>query len=121
MRIARVLANLLDNAFKYSPADAPVALSLIADRSDGGAWAVLTVRDNGLGIPPDDLPHIFERFYRGSNVRRHTGGNGIGLAGARQIVEQHGGTIDVTSQPGVGTLVTVRLPLQADPDRPAVA
>jgi signal transduction histidine kinase len=80
------------------------------DDPDRTAWAVLSVEDNGVGIPAADLPHIFERFWRGSNVGG-TVGAGIGLAGARQIVEQHGGTIAVASTEGKGSTVTVRLPL----------
>ncbi len=76
---------------------------------DGGSWLILQVADQGIGIPEPDLPHIFERFRRGSNA---TGiaGSGIGLAGARQIVEQHGGTITVESRLGEGATITVRLP-----------
>jgi signal transduction histidine kinase len=77
---------------------------------------VLTVRDEGLGIPASDLPHVFERFHRGSNVERISG-TGIGLAGAKDIVEQHGGTISVASSEGHGTTVVVRLPLAASEDR----
>jgi signal transduction histidine kinase len=69
------------------------------------------VRDHGIGIPQEDLAHIFERFHRGRNVGGETLGTGIGLSGARQIVEQHGGTIEVTSEEGVGTTFTVRVPL----------
>jgi signal transduction histidine kinase len=71
---------------------------------------VLTVQDHGVGIPPGDLPTIFERFRRGSNVER-IAGSGLGLAGTRQIVTQHGGTITIESAVGSGSTVTVRLPL----------
>jgi signal transduction histidine kinase len=101
-----MLANLLDNAVKYSPEHQEIGVSLATDNG----WAVLTVRDHGLGITADDLPHVFERFYRGSNVPSDAPGTGLGLAGARQIVEQHGGTIELESEPAVGTLVRVRLP-----------
>src|SRR5204862_6429143 len=74
------------------------------------AWATLQVQDRGLGIPAADLPYVFERFRRGSNVGR-IGGTGIGLAGAKQIVEQHDGSIAAGSAEGEGTTVTVRLPL----------
>jgi len=76
-----------------------------------GAWAVLAVRDRGLGIPPADLPHLFERFHRGGNVVGRIAGTGIGLVSARQIVEQHGGTIAVQSELGKGSTFTIRLPL----------
>jgi signal transduction histidine kinase len=107
-RVQRVVANLIGNAIKYSPAGGEVIVSVEVD----GDAAVLTVRDEGLGIPAADLPHIFERFHRGSNVERISG-TGIGLAGAKDIVEQHGGRIAVTSIEGRGTTVAVRLPLSA--------
>ena len=110
VRLARVIDNLVANALKYSPSTAPVEIVIARE---GEAEAVLRVRDEGVGIPAGDLPHIFERFYRGSNVGAYTPGTGIGLAGARQIVEQHGGTITVESVEGQGTTVTVRLPLTA--------
>lgn len=110
-RLERVVQNLLDNAIKYSPRGGDIVLRMTCeDDPDGKAWAVLSVQDNGVGIPAADLPHIFERFWRGSNVGA-TVGAGIGLAGARQIVEQHGGTIAVASTEGKGSTVTVRLPL----------
>src|SRR5262249_5930145 len=74
-------------------------------------WAYLTVRDDGIGIPAGDLPHVFERFRRAENVTGRIAGTGIGLAAARQIVEQHGGTIAVESVEGFGTTVTIWLPL----------
>ena len=111
-RVQRVLANLLANAIKYSPAGGDVVVTVDVE----GKWAVLTVRDEGLGIPASDLPHVFERFHRGSNVERISG-TGIGLAGAKDIVEQHGGTISVTSSEGHGTTVVVRLPLATSEDR----
>jgi signal transduction histidine kinase len=77
------------------------------------AWVVVEVRDAGLGIPAADLPHVFERFARGSNVAGRIGGSGVGLASVRQIVEQHGGTVSVQSEEAKGTTVTVRLPLAA--------
>jgi two-component system sensor histidine kinase BaeS len=69
----------------------------------------LTVADTGAGIPPEELPHIFERFYRGDRSR-HGPGTGLGLAIAREIAAAHGGTIDVASTVGAGTTVTVKLP-----------
>jgi PAS domain S-box-containing protein len=107
-RLARVLANLFGNALKYSPKGGDVVVRMCRD-SEG--WAVLTVDDQGLGIPPADLPRIFDRFYRGTNVVGSIPGTGIGLAGAKQIVEQHGGTIAVASEEGCGTTFTVRLPM----------
>lgn len=113
-RLERVLANLLSNAVKYSPDGGPILVEVAATRvGNGAAWAVLTVRDHGIGIPAADLPHVFERFRRGANAGQIVG-TGIGLAGAKQIVEQHGGTIAVVSDEGIGSAFTVRLPL--DPD-----
>ncbi len=110
-RLERVLANLLANAIKYSPTGGPVEVRLRREDTPAGAWAVLEVHDEGLGIPPEDLPHIFERFYRGRNVAATIPGTGLGLFVARQIVAQHGGTITAASTPGQGTTFTVRLPL----------
>lgn len=84
-RLERVVANLLANAIKYSPAGGDVVVSVDVDAES----AILTVRGTGLGIPATDIPHIFERFHRGSNVERISG-TGIGLASAKDIVERHG-------------------------------
>ena len=107
-RIGRVADNLLLNAIKYSPDGGDIAVSLARD----GLWAVMAIRDPGLGIPAADLPRIFERFHRGANVNRKISGSGIGLAGSKQIVEQHGGSIEVDSREGGGSTFTVRLPLE---------
>ncbi|MBV8086686.1 MAG: PAS domain-containing protein [Chloroflexi bacterium] len=110
-RLDRVLANLLTNAIKYSPPDGEITIGISRQTSKRGeAQALLSVQDRGRGIPSEDLPHIFERFYRGCNVDG-VPGSGIGLAGVRHIVERHGGLISVSSQPGAGTTFTVRLPL----------
>ncbi len=109
-RLGRVLGNLLDNALKYSEHDQEVTVELGED-GDGGA--IFSVRDRGVGIPTDDLPHVFDRFYRGRNAIEQAEGSGLGLAVARQIVEQHGGTVGIDSRPGGGTLVSVRLPREA--------
>ena len=110
-RIERVLSNLLGNAIKYSPASGEITVQVTREDDRDASWAVLVVRDTGLGIPAADLPHIFERYYRADNVRGRIQGTGIGLASVRQIVEQHGGTVTVESTEGVGSTVTVRLPL----------
>jgi signal transduction histidine kinase len=109
-RLSRVLANLLDNAVKYSPQGAAIEVHVGLVQRDGEAHALLRVRDRGRGIPPEDLGRVFDRFYRGSNVDDETSGSGLGLAVARQIVAQHGGAIEIDSQPGVGTVVTLRVP-----------
>jgi signal transduction histidine kinase len=109
-RLQRVLDNLLSNAMKYTPAGGEIRVSVERD----GSSAVLAVRDQGIGIPETDLPHVFERFRRGANVRGRIEGTGIGLAAAAQIVNEHAGSIDLHSREGQGTLVTVRLPLAMD-------
>jgi signal transduction histidine kinase len=111
-RLERVLDNLLSNATKYSPNDEEITVRT----ASAGAWAVLTVIDRGIGIREADLPHVFERYWRAVNVSRRFVGSGLGLAGARDIVEQHGGTISVQSVEGQGSTFTVRLPLP-DPDQ----
>ena len=73
---------------------------------------MLVVRDRGIGVPAAELPHIFEGFYRGSNVSDQIRGTGLGLAGVRQIVEQHGGAIMVDSQEGRGSRIAVELPMK---------
>lgn len=106
-RLRRVIGNLLGNALKYSPAGGDVAVSTAIQ--DG--WAVLGVRDHGVGIPAADLPFIFDWYRRGSNVADGVTGSGIGLAGAKRIIDQHGGTITVLSEEGGGSEFIVRLPL----------
>ena len=106
VRLERVVANLLGNAVKYSPAGGEVAVGLRRE----GRWAILTVADRGIGIPAADLPHVFAFRRRGGNVGAIRG-TGIGLAGVKQIVELHGGTIAVESAVGIGSTFTVRLPL----------
>ena len=110
-RLERVLDNVIGNAVKYSPDGGMVSIHLTSERRDNGDWVAVTISDEGVGIPADDLPHISQRFYRASNVLGRFAGSGIGLAGARQIVELHGGTIAIASEEGKGTTVTVELPL----------
>ncbi|MDQ3809664.1 MAG: ATP-binding protein [Chloroflexota bacterium] len=112
-RLQRVLDNLLSNAIKYSPEGGEVQVRLSRRQAESGPQAMLVVEDTGVGIPAADMPHIFERFRRAANVAELIHGTGIGLAGARRIVHQHGGTIQVQSQQGVGTKVTVTLPLRS--------
>jgi signal transduction histidine kinase len=106
-RLRRVLDNLIGNAIKYSPPGREITVEVAAH--DG--WATASVHDEGIGIPPADLPHIFEPFKRGSNVVGQVGGTGIGLASAHRIVVGHGGTLEASSTPGAGTTFVVRLPL----------
>jgi signal transduction histidine kinase len=122
-RLERVVDNLLSNALKYSAGEKSVRIWLKHEESKGLPQAVLSVNDKGIGIPAADLPTIFERFKRGSNVSKNVPGSGIGLAGVKQIVEQHGGSIEVESQEGEGSTFTVRLPLTSAESRsvPATA
>ena len=107
-RLERVVENLLSNGVKYSPAGGDITVSV--QRQDGSA--VVSVRDRGIGIPAADLPHMFERFRRAANVLGRIDGTGIGLSAAAHIVKQHGGSIDLESEEGEGTVVTVHLPLE---------
>ena len=109
-RLERALQNLLTNALKYSPHGGEIVVRVDQQDVDGCQWAVLEVEDHGLGIPADEVAGIFERFRRARNVTGRIPGTGIGLATARQIVEQHGGTIEVQSAEGKGTTFTLRLP-----------
>jgi len=109
-RLERVLVNLVTNAIKYSPEGGRIVLNLDRDTRDGHDSAVVRVTDSGIGIPANDLPLVFDRFYRGSNVGGIEGA-GIGLSGVWQIAEQHGGTVSVESAEGRGSTFTVRLPL----------
>jgi two-component system, OmpR family, sensor histidine kinase BaeS len=107
-RLAQICANLLSNARRYTPAGGSVVLAVHAERAE----ALLTVADTGVGIAKDDLPHIFERFWRADRSRsRATGGAGIGLAIVHSLVRAHGGTIQTQSEPGHGTTITIHMPL----------
>ena len=117
VRLERVLGNLLSNAVKYSPEGGIITVKVM---KEGDQWAVLSVEDQGVGIPADDLPHIFDRFHRAANIAGQIKGSGLGLASAHQIIKQHGGTITVTSQQGKGATFIVRLPLNP-PDEGANA
>lgn len=115
-RIAQLLENLIENAVKYSPEGGPVTLRLWHDEG----VAHLTVSDQGIGIPAEDLPHLFERFHRGANVDdRRFPGWGLGLSICRRIVEQHGGTITVSSREGAGSTFHVTVPSLPAPEEGA--
>ena len=106
-RLKQLLLILLDNALKYTPEQGQITLGL--QHKDG--QIEISVQDTGIGIAPEDVPHVFERFYRADPGRsRDPGGTGLGLSIAQWIVEQHGGSISLKSQPGQGTRVTVSLP-----------
>ena len=106
-RLGQVITNLLTNAIHYNRDAGEIR---VGTRSENGR-AILTVSDTGPGIATEDLPHLFERFYRADKSRgRAQGRSGLGLAIAKAIVDSHGGTIDVSSPPGQGATFTVRLP-----------
>ena len=109
-RINEVLGNLLSNAFKFTDRGGTVELGV--EGTDGEV--TITVKDSGAGIPPEQLPHIFEKFYQASNQSQAAArGTGLGLAIAREIVEAHGGSISVESSVGVGTTFSITLPVRA--------
>ena len=109
-QLKQVLINLLDNALKFTPKDGSISLDLEGSLDE----AKISISDTGVGVPPDDLPHLFERFHRGRNASQYAG-NGLGLAIAKAIVSTHGGRIAVQSSSGNGTVMTIFLPIsQAD-------
>ena len=116
-RLTRAIGNLLENAVKYSPNGGVIRVEVGVD--DEARTAVLAVHDQGLGILPIDVSRIFDRFERGSNVVGVIAGTGIGLASTRHVVDSHGGTIDVSSEPGRGSSFTIRLPMLAATDQNA--
>jgi two-component system, OmpR family, sensor histidine kinase BaeS len=103
-RIMQVIANILDNAIRHSPDGANITLEYLIHTDS----VVLTIRDTGTGIAPDDIPHLFTRFYRGTTPKGQ--GSGLGLAIAHAIITAHGGTITIDSILGQGTTVTIQLP-----------
>ena len=105
-KVERALHNLVSNAIKYSPSGGRVTIGLVAD--DEGT--TISVSDAGIGIPQADLPRIFDRFHRGSNVVGQIGGIGLGLTSVLRAVEAHGGRIEVSSREGEGTTFTIHLP-----------
>jgi two-component system sensor histidine kinase MprB len=104
--LTRAISNLLDNAVKWSGPDDPIEVSVAA--------GVCSVRDYGAGIAPQDLPHVFDRFYRAADARTLPG-SGLGLAIVRQVAEAHHGTVTAEAAPGGGTIVAIRLPLIPTP------
>jgi signal transduction histidine kinase len=106
-QLKQALVALVDNAYKYTPYEGQIALSLT--KRDG--WAIIQVHDSGIGIFPEDLPHIFERFYRADRARtRNQGGSGLGLAIVQSIAQEHHGSVEVESTPGRGSTFTLKIP-----------
>ena len=111
-RMIQVLNNLVENAIRYTPAGGRVVVSTGKKEAESQVWATAVVTDTGMGIPEEELPHIFDRFFRGVEPRSmQISGTGLGLAIVKEIVELHGGRVTVESQVGVGTTFTVWLPL----------
>ncbi len=111
IKLEMAISNLVDNAIKYSPDGASVKVTSMKN----GDKAIITIADNGVGIPEGDIPHIFDRFYRVDKARsRDTGGTGLGLSIAQRIILMHAGTIGVASKEGKGTTFTVVLPLKEE-------
>jgi len=105
--IRQILDNLVDNAIKYTPENGNVKVTLIPE----GNRLRLAVKDNGIGIPHEDLPRIFERFYRVDRARsREMGGTGLGLSIVKHLVQSMHGTVEAQSEPGLGSTFVVRLP-----------
>jgi two-component system sensor histidine kinase MtrB len=109
-RIRQCVENIVSNAIRYSPGEAPVTISIGTQKDGAGEWGCLQVRDQGPGIPDDILPHIFERFTSGPN----SPGLGLGLYLARRIAASHDGELTVESAAGKGARFTLLLPLSQD-------
>jgi signal transduction histidine kinase len=111
IRLDRILTNLLTNAIKYSPSGGRILIEATQEEREGQQWIVVSISDQGIGIPLADQAHIFDPFYRASNVTGRMQGTGVGLASTAQIIAQHGGEITVRSEEGQGSTFTIRLPL----------
>ena len=111
LRLEQVICNLLENALKYTPEKGRITLSA----REESEVVVLRVSDDGAGILPGDLPHIFERFYRADKARtRGQGGTGLGLSIVKHIVQTHGGSVHAESTYGQGTTIVMRLPKRSE-------
>jgi signal transduction histidine kinase len=108
VEIDRIVGNLLDNALRYTESGGAVSIACVADR----AGVTVRVADTGIGITPDDLPRIFDRFWRADAVRSRAGGTGLGLAIARALARRHGGDVSVRSRLGDGSEFALWLPLR---------
>jgi signal transduction histidine kinase len=113
-RVRQALENLLANALRHAPEGTCVRLDLRRDRRPTGAWVLLSMSDEGPGVAPELLPHLFERFTAGAGSQ----GLGLGLYLARRIAEAHGGTLTVQSSPGAGACFTISLPEDAEAAAP---
>ena len=109
LRLRQMLSNLVENAIKYTPEEGKIQVDTYAE----GDFVVVSVADTGIGIPPADLPYVFDKFFRSDNASLSQEGTGLGLSIVKSIVENHGGRVWVNSQPGKGTTFTVMLPEHA--------
>jgi len=117
-RINQVFYNILVNAIRYSPAKGIVKVVTMSAELEGRPWLKILVADNGPGIAQEDIPHIFDHFYRGDKSRdRKSGGSGLGLAIVKQLVEIHGGRVAVESKLGEGSVFQILLPVSLAGDR----
>lgn len=117
VRMRQALGNLVSNALRHTPVDGTVTLTARRD----GDEVVFTVSDTGAGIAPEDLPHVFDRFWRAEKSRsRRTGGSGLGLPIVRHLIAAHGGTAVAASEPGAGAAFTLRLPAVPAPRGPGI-
>ncbi|MFD3513035.1 sensor histidine kinase [Streptomyces sp. NPDC058657] len=120
VRVRQAVGNLVSNAVRHTPRGGRVTLR--TGTSAAGDEVRVDVADTGVGIPPEDLPHVFDRFWRAEKSRsRRTGGSGLGLAIVRKLTEAHGGTASATSTPGEGSVFTLRLPASPEPAVPPSA
>lgn len=113
-RLEQVLTNLLDNAFRHTPEGGTISIEAGMAEGGHGSELHLSVRDSGVGIPADDLPFVFDRFYKAdkARVRGETGGTGLGLSIVKNIVDSHGGSIYAESEVGKGTAFHMLLPVE---------
>lgn len=112
VRITQVLHNILTNTLRYTPVQGIIKIMTSIVTETERSWVKITIADNGSGISTEDLPHVFDHFYRADKSRnRKSGGSGIGLAIVRQLVEIHGGRVEVESVLGKGSCFLVSLPI----------
>ena len=111
-RISQVFYNILVNAIRYSPVESQIQVTTSLEERKNWQWLVVSIKDNGSGIAPEDVPYVFDHFYRGDKSRdRRSGGSGLGLAIVKQLVEIHSGQVAVHSEVGKGSIFEVLLPL----------
>ncbi|REK77287.1 HAMP domain-containing sensor histidine kinase [Paenibacillus paeoniae] len=111
-RLEQVLTNLMDNALRHTPAGKSITIAAENLLVSGEPYIQLKISDEGVGIPPEDVPYIFERFYKADKARKRTGGTGLGLAIVKNLIELHHGKIQVDSTAATGTTFTILLPVE---------